>query len=55
MPSFNGSTEQIVAAPGEALIFLLVCSMAKQSLSPARARLSEMSVEEQTVNGGLLF
>ena len=53
MPSFNGSTEQIVAAPGEALIFLLVCSMAKQSLSPAR--LSEMSVEEQTVNGVLLF
>lgn len=42
-----------LAAPGEALIVLLVCSMARRSF--ASARLSEMLVEGQTVNGVLDF
>ena len=42
-----------MAAPGEALIVLLVCSMARRSF--ASARLSETAVEGQTVNGVLVF
>ena len=42
-----------MAAPGEALIVLLVCSTARRSF--AWARLSEMLVERQTVNGVLIF
>ena len=48
MLSFNDSTEQ-VAAPGDELIVLLMCSTARRSF--ASARLSEMPVEAQTVHG----